>query len=193
MDIYNKEYIPLIELNDLNIACYIVINTNKVLVSEKVFLQFFGVHEKIYDNENTHYFIHYHDDKCNLDIRVNKKEFKEFESFKSIEMHQMNEFKNHRILYNYMLEDFDDWADAIVDITTIDIEHQQVLKVYEDELICKLHDALNTLSDIQRRRVTLYYLDEYTFEEIAEKENCSSTAVQKSVKAAIKKLRLFYE
>ena len=44
---------------------------------------------------------------------------------------------------------------------------------------------------IQKRRLQMYFFDGLTYEEIAERERCSYQAVQKSVSAALKKIREF--
>ena len=57
----------------------------------------------------------------------------------------------------------------------------------------KLKEAIETLPEPQQRRLLLYYIIGFTYEEIAEIEGCSHPAVIKSVNAAIKKLKKFLE
>jgi len=53
----------------------------------------------------------------------------------------------------------------------------------------KLYSGINKLSQIQRRRIILYYFHGLTYCQVAEFENVSYVAVMKSIAQAIKKLR----
>lgn len=53
----------------------------------------------------------------------------------------------------------------------------------------KLHKAIATLPEKQRKRLILYYFGGLTYEQIAEREGCKHPAVIKSVSAAIEKLK----
>ena len=57
----------------------------------------------------------------------------------------------------------------------------------------KVHRAIDMLTEVQRRRVKMYFFDGMTYEEIAAKEKCKHPAVVKSVKAALEKLKNFLE
>ena len=54
-----------------------------------------------------------------------------------------------------------------------------------------LYRAIARLPDKQRRRLTLYYFGEFTYEQIAEMEGCTFQAVAKSMDAAEKNLKKF--
>lgn len=51
------------------------------------------------------------------------------------------------------------------------------------------HIAIAKLPDIQRRRLQMYYFEEYTYEQIAAIEGCSKMAIKFSIDIAIKKLK----
>lgn len=61
--------------------------------------------------------------------------------------------------------------------------------VYRKIMYDQLHTAIGQLSDVQRRRVLLYYFGGYTYERIAEMEGCTKMAVKFSIDIAVKKLR----
>lgn len=65
-------------------------------------------------------------------------------------------------------------------------------QVYRKLLYQKLHKAILTLPEIQRRRLLLYYFDGYTFEQIAEMEGCTKRAVKFSVDIALNELKEFF-
>ena len=54
-----------------------------------------------------------------------------------------------------------------------------------------LHKAILQLPKLQKKRVFLYYFEELTQKEIAEKEGCSVRAVQYSLNIALKNLKNF--
>lgn len=68
-------------------------------------------------------------------------------------------------------------TESVEDIVLRNIEYQQ------------LHRAVSQLSETQRRRLTLYYFQGLTYEQIAEMEGCCFQAVAKSVTAAEKRLK----
>lgn len=57
----------------------------------------------------------------------------------------------------------------------------------------KLHRAIQSLPEIQRRRLILYYFGEMTYEQIAEIEKCSYPAARRSVLSAIDNLKKILE
>ena len=61
--------------------------------------------------------------------------------------------------------------------------------VYRRIMYQELHKAIAQLPEIQCRRVLLYYFGGYTYEQIAQMENCTKRAIKFSVDAALKKLR----
>lgn len=64
-------------------------------------------------------------------------------------------------------------------------------KVREEE-IKRLEEAMEKLTEIQRRRVHMYYYDRLDLEQIAKRENRSGNAIRKSIKLALKKIQNFF-
>lgn len=56
-----------------------------------------------------------------------------------------------------------------------------------------LHRAIAQLPEIQRHRLVLYYFGDFTYQQIAEMEGCTIMPVKRSIDAAIKKLKNFFE
>ena len=54
-----------------------------------------------------------------------------------------------------------------------------------------LYHAIARLPDKQRRRLTLYYFGEFTYEQSAEMEGCAFQVIARSIKAAEKNLKKF--
>ena len=64
--------------------------------------------------------------------------------------------------------------------------------VYRRIIYRELYKAIAQLPEIQRRRVLLYYFGGYTYEQIAQMENCTKRAVKFSIDTALKNLREIY-
>ena len=57
----------------------------------------------------------------------------------------------------------------------------------------RLHRAIAKLPEVQRRRLTLYFFGELSYEQIAKLEGCTKMAVKGSVDIAIRKLKKIFE
>ena len=68
-------------------------------------------------------------------------------------------------------------------------ENEAIRKIALEEL----YIAISMLSEIQKRRLVLYYFVGLTYKQIAEMEDCSFQAIAKSVTTAEKKLKKFLE
>ena len=66
-----------------------------------------------------------------------------------------------------------------------DIEDAVVKKLEEE----RLYNAIEQLSEIQKRRLLKYYFEDKNYEQIAQEEGCSFQMVAKSVKSAIRNLK----
>lgn len=67
---------------------------------------------------------------------------------------------------------------------------ESALTSIENEL---LHKAIAGLPETQRRRLMLYYFGELTYEQLATMEGCTFQAVAKSVNAAEKTIKKFFD
>lgn len=68
----------------------------------------------------------------------------------------------------------------------------------EDEVMGKmesefLHRAIAELSEVQRRRLILYYFEGLTYEQIAQREGCTISPVKNSIDRALEKLEKILE
>ena len=92
-----------------------------------------------------------------------------------------------RRMYRYKAQYSFDCHDGIEN----DVLHQEPSpeEIYlHKENMEQLCAALNSLSEIEERRVDAYYLEGLTYRQIAECEGVSHNAVARSVKAGLKKL-----
>ena len=80
-------------------------------------------------------------------------------------------------------------------LRNLEEKKEQVLKSIEeqgqltDELKEKINKALSLLTETQRRRVLMRFVDGLTFQEIAKVEQCDYTSVKESIESALKKIK----
>ena len=173
------EYKPLIENNRFYLEYKDhAKKLHKVEVSEDIFLQFFGIHKR----KEKKYFILYQEANYCMEKEVTVENYKNFQSFKSIYIKEQN-------IYDRYTEHFE--LDERVIYQRMEDKHQNdiVDKIYRDILCEKLRNEIDLLSDIQKRRLLLYFYDEYTMREIAEMEHCSPASVKRSLDRAIQILQ----
>ena len=108
-----------------------------------------------------------------------------FNSFELEDLSYLNEWDRH-------IEHSDVWEETLVKRALekpYNLE-ETILKKLQME---QLHKAIGKLSEVQRRRLILYYFYDLTYEQIAEREHCSMRAVGKSVEAARKKIKKIFK
>lgn len=131
--------------------------------------------EKIYivsfnDRLGNHYTV-------NVDFEI----FKALNQFELDDLKELNEFDRHiehleqtdELLYKKALLRTENIEDYIIKQST-----------YED-----LINAINKLSDIQKRRIKMYFFENMTLQQIAAKDGCSIMSVKESIDAGIKNLK----
>ena len=53
----------------------------------------------------------------------------------------------------------------------------------------ELHNAINQLTEIQKRRIKYYYFEDLNFSEIARLEKCNESSIRESIYSGIEKLK----
>lgn len=137
------------------------------------------------NTEHPHYFVRFKDstgqDQC---IEITSELFQEMNGFELEDLSYLNEVDNH---YEHS-----ELTDATLTRRSVqpqaNVEETVFLRLEKDEL----HRALELLPEVQRRRVELYYFENYTYEQIGHMEGCSHPAVIKSIKAALNNLEKIF-
>ncbi len=62
-------------------------------------------------------------------------------------------------------------------------------EIEEKFLFEELRKAINQLSNVQKRRIKLYYFEDMTLEEIAKLENTTHQAISKTIHKAIEEIK----
>jgi len=134
------------------------------------------------ENRGGRYYITFKDgQKMEQCVEINEELFQLFDRFELDDLHELNIFDRH-MEHSEVYE----W--------TLESKAQNQRESAEDEALRnmtveKLHQAIATLPETQRRRLVRYYFGNLTYEQIAEMEGCSRQAVMKSVAAAEEKLK----
>lgn len=114
-------------------------------------------------------------------VEVNKEIYQAFDRFELDDLSELNEFDNHiehsEVYENNLNERAMDKPIGVDEIVEIKIMNEE------------LKNAVDSLADIQKRRIKMYFFEDMTLKEIAEKENCAIMSVKDSIDVGIRKLK----
>ena len=135
-----------------------------------------------YIEEENIYIVSFKDVKGQLQsIQVSREIYKAFDRFELDDLSEMNEYDNH-IEHS---EIFENKLEIRVKDKPISLEDEMIRKANFDEL----KKAIDTLPEIQKRRIKKYYFEDKTQQEIADEENVDIRAIQYTLNIALKKLK----
>ena len=126
------------------------------------------------------YFIRFRDENGEHLVTVSKEVFDVFDESEKQDNNMM--VRNSRYIHKYELSDEALSNKMLNNQTSIED------KLISDFEIEELHEAINELSDIQKRRIRKYFFEDKTFEEIAIEEKCSKVAVKYTIDIALEKI-----
>lgn len=114
-------------------------------------------------------------------VEVNKEIYQAFDRFELDDLSELNEFDNHiehsEIYENNLNERAMDKPLGVADIVETILINEELKK------------AINELSDVQKRRIKMYYFEDMTLDDIANVEKTSHQAISKSIIKALAELR----
>ena len=114
-------------------------------------------------------------------VEVSEDVFNAMNSFELDDLKELNEFDRH-IEHSFLL---DEKLYTRAKNKPVDLEDEIIRKSsFED-----LKRAIDTLPEIQRRRIKKYYFEDKTEKEIAKEENTTQQAINKNLHQEIKKLK----
>lgn len=108
-------------------------------------------------------------------VEVTEKQFYDFEANELADLSHLNEIDRH---YGYSTAD-----EATHDTT---IEAVLFLLVKEE-----LYRSFMFLTEVQKRRICMYYYEHLTYEQIAAQEGCTKMPVKRSIEDAKEKIKNF--
>lgn len=136
----------------------------------------------IYCESNQTYIVNFRDSKGVFqNIELTDELYRIFDKFELEDismMHKVDKYIEHSELFDETL-----YKRSIK--TIISLEEQ----VEKNMTNAELKKAINKLSEVQKRRIKMYYFEDLTLEEIAEIEECSFQAVSKSINIALQNLK----
>lgn len=135
-----------------------------------------------YDEVKNVYLVEFIDSmKAKRIVEVSDEVYNAFDQFELEDISQIHKIRRHiehselydETLYHRALD------------SGISIEEEIENKIINEEL----RNAINKLSDIQKRRIKMYYFEGLTQQQIADKEHTSIRAIQYTLNDSIKKLK----
>lgn len=118
-------------------------------------------------------------------IYIGQTLYEVFDGFELEDLSQMNEQDRHIDASELTEEKL--YTGAIYAADTVE---ETVERNMEKKMV---HKAIKTLPKTQRRRLILYYFENFTYEQIADIEGCSPRAIKYSVDCAKNNLKSFFE
>ena len=114
-------------------------------------------------------------------IEISNKVYEAFNKFELEDISQIHKYQRH-IEHSEVYEET--LNNKVLD------KPLGVDEIVENKIVVEsLRDAINTLSDTQKRRIKLYYFEYKNLKEIAEIEHCSIMSVKESIDTGITKLK----
>lgn len=114
-------------------------------------------------------------------LEINKRLYDIFDSFELDDLAYLNELDRH-------IEQSEVWESTLNTRAFHKVEGIEEI-VFKKIQIERLHRAIKSLPEIQRRRVWMYYFENMTYEQIAKKEGCTKMPVKRSIEIAIEHLK----
>ncbi len=114
-------------------------------------------------------------------VEISNKVYEAFDKFELEDISQIHKYRKH-------IEHSEVFDETLIH-RTVD-KQSSVEDIVENKMIVDdLKEAINKLSDIQKRRIKMYYFEDKTLQEIAEIEGCSIKNVHKSIEGAKENLK----
>lgn len=139
-----------------------------------------------FDEDKEKYIVEFLDNKRAIHkVEVSNEIYEAFNRFELDDVSQIHKYQRH-IEHS---EIYDETLNVRAVHKAISVEEI----VSNNMLMEDLKEAIDSLSDIQKRRIKMYYFEELTQKEIAEKEGTSIRAVQYTLNIAITQLQKYFE
>lgn len=138
----------------------------------------------LHDEENNTYYAIFKDGEGHKQIiKIGQEIYEAMNQFELDDLSELNEYDNH-IEHS---EVFENTLNKRILHKPVDVE-----EIVETNTTNKqLKKAINCLSEIQKRRIKLYYFEDKTVEEIAKLEKTSHQAVSETIRKGIVNIRKF--
>lgn len=95
-----------------------------------------------------------------------------------------------RDLRHMVLEGYEEGTTEDLMIDTNELLEERIIKQMEKEV---LHNAMQSLTEVQRERLHLYFFEGLTYRQIVEKKGIGEKNVRESITGAIKKIKKYFD
>lgn len=134
-----------------------------------------------YNETTSSYIVEFKDNKNIIHkVEISDEVYQAFDKFELEDISQIHKYRKH-IEHNEVYEETL-YHRAINDSVSIEDEIEEKIMIEELKYI------INSLPEIQKRRLKKYYFDDMTLDQIAKEENCSKVAVKYTIDIALQKI-----
>ena len=135
-----------------------------------------------YNQTTSSYVVEFKDNKNIIHkVEISDEVYEAFDKFELEDISQIHKYRKH-IEHNEVYEETL-YHRSINDSVSVEDEIEEKI-MYEE-----LKQIINKLSDIQKRRIKMYYFEDMKVEEIAILENTTHQAVSKSIRKGIEEIK----
>lgn len=134
-----------------------------------------------YDENKQVYTVEFKDNKRVLHkVEISEKVYKAFDKFELEDVSQIHKYQRH-IEHSEVYEE-------TLNTKAVD-KPLGVDEIVENKILSEdLKNAINSLPEIQKRRIQKYFFEDKTYEEIALEENCTKMAIKFSIDSGLEKI-----
>ncbi len=130
-----------------------------------------------FDEKSQKYTVEFVDNKKTIHkVKISEKVYAAFDKFELEDVSQIHKYSSH-IEHSELTEES-------LSIRAVNRQSTVEEIVEQKMVIDELKEAIDNLSDIQKRRLKLYYFENLTLKDIAKLENCSIKNIHKSIEQA---------
>lgn len=135
-----------------------------------------------YDQKKEKYTVEFIDNKKRIHrVEISNKVYEAFNQFELEDVSQIHKYQRH-IEHSEL---YDETLNSRAIVHPKSVEELVEEKITSDTL----KEAVNKLSETQKRRIRMYYFEDLTLQEISKVENCSISSVKESIDSGISKLK----
>ena len=135
-----------------------------------------------FDEEKKIYTVEFKDNKNILHkVEISEKVYKAFDKFELEDISQIHKVRSHI--------EHSELCDETLNKRMIN-HNPGVDSIVEEQIIAEeIREAINKLSETQKRRIKMYYFEDMTLEDIAALEGTTHQAVSKSIRKAVEEIK----
>lgn len=138
---------------------------------------------QIYEKDNRCYISFKDGQGDSREMEISRELFNEFDLFELEDISYLNKWDRH-------IEHSEIWDGSLNERAIYHTENVEDT-VLKQEQLYEVRQAIRKLTEVQKRRLVMYFFEDMTYQEIARKEGVRTQVVAKSVKTAVGKLKKY--